>query len=119
MFIAVLFIGINNCSTVQPVVAIERTVVYRERAAGMYSAIPYAMAQVRLISFQTSIQQVTLPILLSQVYATFNLFNAQVEEENVMKLIKLCHKNQSSSQNIQSSLPCYTKLVNLLNSFFI
>ncbi|CDO97981.1 unnamed protein product [Coffea canephora] len=46
MFIAVLFIGINNCSTVQPVVAIERTVVYRERAAGMYSAIPYAMAQV-------------------------------------------------------------------------
>jgi len=27
-------------------VAIERTVFYRERAAGMYSAIPYALAQV-------------------------------------------------------------------------
>ncbi|KAF4399195.1 hypothetical protein G4B88_022278 [Cannabis sativa] len=46
MYVAVLFVGINNCSTVQPVVAIERTVFYRERAAGMYSALPYALAQV-------------------------------------------------------------------------
>ncbi|KAK4482015.1 hypothetical protein RD792_012931 [Penstemon davidsonii] len=46
MYASVLFVGINNCSTVQPVVAIERTVFYRERAAGMYSALPYAMAQV-------------------------------------------------------------------------
>ncbi|XP_051152166.1 ABC transporter G family member 35-like [Andrographis paniculata] len=46
MYAAVLFVGINNCSTVQPVVAVERTVFYRERAAGMYSALPYAMAQV-------------------------------------------------------------------------
>ncbi|KAA8541752.1 hypothetical protein F0562_022904 [Nyssa sinensis] len=46
MYAAVLFVGINNCSTVQPLVAIERTVFYRERAAGMYSALPYAMAQV-------------------------------------------------------------------------
>ncbi|KAI3463305.1 hypothetical protein Pfo_019968 [Paulownia fortunei] len=46
MYTSVLFVGINNCSTVQPVVAIERTVFYRERAAGMYSALPYAMAQV-------------------------------------------------------------------------
>ncbi|KAL5822738.1 hypothetical protein ACOSQ4_020638 [Xanthoceras sorbifolium] len=46
MYVAVLFVGINNCSTVQPVVAVERTVFYRERAAGMYSALPYALAQV-------------------------------------------------------------------------
>ncbi len=46
MYGAVLFIGVNNASTVQPVVAIERTIFYRERAAGMYSAIPYAIAQV-------------------------------------------------------------------------
>lgn len=43
---AVIFLGVNNCSTVQPVVAVERTVFYRERAAGMYSALPYALAQV-------------------------------------------------------------------------
>ncbi|XP_073041840.1 ABC transporter G family member 36-like [Primulina eburnea] len=44
MYASVLFVGINNCSTVQPVVAIERTVFYRERAVGMYSALPYAMS---------------------------------------------------------------------------
>lgn len=50
MYGAVLFIGVNNSSTVQPVVAIERTIFYRERAAGMYSAIPYAIAQVQIFS---------------------------------------------------------------------
>ncbi|KAM2061392.1 hypothetical protein ACFX1T_046458 [Malus domestica] len=43
---AIIFIGVNNGSTVQPMVAVERTVFYRERAAGMYSALPYALAQV-------------------------------------------------------------------------
>ncbi|KAK7325204.1 hypothetical protein VNO77_29362 [Canavalia gladiata] len=48
MYNAVLFLGIQNASSVQPVVAIERTVFYRERAAGMYSAISYALAQVAI-----------------------------------------------------------------------
>ncbi|CAL9097409.1 unnamed protein product [Musa acuminata var. zebrina] len=46
MYAAVIFIGVQNCSSVQPVVAVERTVFYRERAAGMYSALPYAFGQV-------------------------------------------------------------------------
>ena len=46
LYTAVMFLGGNNSSSVQPVIAIERTVFYRERAAGMYSAIPYAIAQV-------------------------------------------------------------------------
>ncbi|XP_042048272.1 ABC transporter G family member 29-like [Salvia splendens] len=46
MYAAAIFLGINNCATVQPAVAIERTVFYRERATGMYSVLPYAMAQV-------------------------------------------------------------------------
>ncbi|KAK8713488.1 hypothetical protein V6N13_148704 [Hibiscus sabdariffa] len=46
MFIAAMFLGSNNCQTVQPIVAIERTIFYRERAAGMYSALPYALAQI-------------------------------------------------------------------------
>ncbi|KAK7349157.1 hypothetical protein VNO77_06301 [Canavalia gladiata] len=46
MYNAVLFVGVQNAASVQPVVAIERTVFYRERAAGMYSALPYAIAQV-------------------------------------------------------------------------
>ncbi|XP_057454408.1 ABC transporter G family member 36-like [Lotus japonicus] len=46
LYAAVIFVGVNNCQTVQPVVAIERTVFYRERAAGMYAPLPYAIAQV-------------------------------------------------------------------------
>ncbi|CAI0473898.1 unnamed protein product [Linum tenue] len=45
MFSAVLFLGVQNASSVQPVVSVERTVFYREQAAGMYSALPYAYAQ--------------------------------------------------------------------------
>ncbi|XP_023641554.1 ABC transporter G family member 29 [Capsella rubella] len=46
MYSAVLFVGVNNSSSVQPLIAVERTVFYRERAAEMYSALPYALAQV-------------------------------------------------------------------------
>lgn len=46
MYAAVTFIGVENAATVQPLIAVERTVFYRERAAGMYSALPYALAQV-------------------------------------------------------------------------
>jgi hypothetical protein len=45
MYMATLFLGIQNSSTAMPVVSIERTVFYRERAAGMYSALPYAFGQ--------------------------------------------------------------------------
>ncbi|XP_020223726.1 pleiotropic drug resistance protein 1-like [Cajanus cajan] len=46
MFIAVLFIGVQHCNSVLPVVSVERSVFYREKAAGMYSALPYAFAQI-------------------------------------------------------------------------
>ncbi|ESW33241.1 hypothetical protein PHAVU_001G054400 [Phaseolus vulgaris] len=46
MYAAVTFIGVQNAASVQPIIAVERTVFYRERAAGMYSALPYAIAQV-------------------------------------------------------------------------
>ncbi|XP_008804056.1 ABC transporter G family member 31 [Phoenix dactylifera] len=48
MYAAVLFIGITNATAVQPMVSIERFVSYRERAAGMYSALPFAFAQVSI-----------------------------------------------------------------------
>lgn len=58
MYAAVLFIGVSNSSSVQPVVSVERTVFYRERAAGMYSALPYAFGQVislSLVSWQINL----------------------------------------------------------------
>jgi hypothetical protein len=49
LYFAVAFVGFENCVTAQPIIAVERTVLYRERAAGMYSAIPYALSQVSYI----------------------------------------------------------------------
>jgi ABC-2 type transporter len=46
LYSACIFLGVNNSSSVQPVVSVERTVYYRERAARMYSSLPYAIAQV-------------------------------------------------------------------------
>ncbi|KAJ4706396.1 Pleiotropic drug resistance protein [Melia azedarach] len=44
--VAVFFFGINNCTSVLPYVETERTVMYRERFAGMYSPWAYAQGQV-------------------------------------------------------------------------
>ncbi|XP_020691517.1 ABC transporter G family member 45 isoform X1 [Dendrobium catenatum] len=48
MYGSALFLGFANASIVQPVVGTERTVLYRERAAGMYSTLPSAIAQVAI-----------------------------------------------------------------------
>ncbi|XP_027926159.1 pleiotropic drug resistance protein 1-like [Vigna unguiculata] len=64
MYNAILFLGVQNAFSVQPVVAIERTVFYRERAAGMYSAIPYAFAQVVIEIPYTFVQAVTYGIIV-------------------------------------------------------
>ncbi|KAG6525841.1 hypothetical protein ZIOFF_015812 [Zingiber officinale] len=48
MYGSALFIGFANANVVQPIVERERIVFYREKAAGMYSAMPYAIAQVAI-----------------------------------------------------------------------
>ncbi|MBA0699835.1 hypothetical protein Goari_001440 [Gossypium aridum] len=48
MYAAVLFLGMNSSSSVQPFVATERVFMYRERFAGMYSSWAYALAQVTI-----------------------------------------------------------------------
>ncbi|KAF6148016.1 hypothetical protein GIB67_024191 [Kingdonia uniflora] len=64
MYAAVLFLGATNASVVQPVVATERTVFYREKAAGMYSALPYAFAQVAVEIIYVAIQTIIYTLLL-------------------------------------------------------
>ncbi|XWS59522.1 hypothetical protein CRYUN_Cryun08bG0129100 [Craigia yunnanensis] len=64
MYSAVLFLGATNASAVQSVVAVERTVFYRERAAGMYSELPYAFAQVAIETVYTAIQTFIYSLLL-------------------------------------------------------
>ncbi|KAI4355693.1 hypothetical protein L6164_004441 [Bauhinia variegata] len=64
MYSAVLFLGVQNAASVQPVVAVERTVFYRERAAGMYSALPYAFAQVLIELPYVFAQAVTYGVIV-------------------------------------------------------
>ncbi|XP_020584448.1 ABC transporter G family member 42-like [Phalaenopsis equestris] len=58
MYLAVIFVGFGNCSTVQPAITTERSVFYREKAAGMYSDLPYALSQLIVelpyVLFQTA-----------------------------------------------------------------
>ncbi|KAK9122526.1 hypothetical protein Sjap_012128 [Stephania japonica] len=69
MFAAVIFLGVNNASSVQPVVDIERTTFYRERAAGMFSALPYALAQVLVELPYILIQSIIYGVI---VYSTLD-----------------------------------------------
>ncbi|PQQ16685.1 pleiotropic drug resistance protein 2 [Prunus yedoensis var. nudiflora] len=59
-----MFLGATNTASVQPVVAIERTVFYRERAAGMYSALPYAFAQVAIETIYVAVQTLVYSLIL-------------------------------------------------------
>jgi ABC-2 type transporter len=60
MYAATMFMGMQNSQTVLPVVDTERTVFYREKAAGMYSALPYAMAQVKHKTFRVLILKLNI-----------------------------------------------------------
>jgi hypothetical protein len=57
MYGTTLFAGINNCQSVMPFVSVERSVVYRERFAGMYSPWAYSFAQVNIESGTSFIYQ--------------------------------------------------------------
>ncbi|KAI3987103.1 hypothetical protein MKX01_036893 [Papaver californicum] len=64
MYAATLFLGAGNASSVQSIVAVERTVFYRERAAGMYSALPYAFAQVAIEVIYVFVQTLVYSLIL-------------------------------------------------------
>ncbi|KAG9444439.1 hypothetical protein H6P81_015779 [Aristolochia fimbriata] len=56
MYASVFFLGSSNANTVMPVVSVERTVFYRERAAGMYSSLAYAFGQVSIEVVYVAVQ---------------------------------------------------------------
>ncbi|KAK6235982.1 hypothetical protein SCA6_011319 [Theobroma cacao] len=78
MYAAVIFLGTNSGSSVQPFVATERIVMYRERFAGMYSPWVYALAQVAIevpYLFSQAIVFVTITYSMIGFYGTaYKLF---------------------------------------------
>ncbi|KAK6284613.1 hypothetical protein POUND7_003565 [Theobroma cacao] len=69
MYAAILFVGIQNASSIQPVASIERTVFYREKAAGMYSPMAYAFAQVLVELPYVFVQALTYGIIVYSMMA--------------------------------------------------
>ncbi|KAM3278952.1 hypothetical protein ACQJBY_046320 [Aegilops geniculata] len=63
-YAAVFFLGSANCITVQPVVSIERTVFYREKAAGMYSPLSYALAQTCVEMIYNIVQGIQYTVII-------------------------------------------------------
>ncbi|XP_044473463.1 ABC transporter G family member 34-like isoform X2 [Mangifera indica] len=64
VYAAMTFLGASNATSVQSVVDIERTVFYRERAAGMYSALPYAFGQVLIEIIYVVVQTIIYTLIL-------------------------------------------------------
>ncbi|XP_069149871.1 ABC transporter G family member 31 [Solanum lycopersicum] len=73
LYASVLFLGGNNATSVQPVLSIERTVFYRERAAGMYSPLPYAVAQ--------GIIEIPYVMIQTLIYGVITYFMINFERE--------------------------------------
>ncbi|XVF24885.1 hypothetical protein REPUB_Repub13aG0166000 [Reevesia pubescens] len=69
MYAAVLFLGVQNATSIQPVVNVERTVFYREKAAGMYSPMAYAFAQVVVELPYIFVQAMTYGIIVYSMIA--------------------------------------------------
>ena len=70
-YVAVIMLGFNNAFTILPVLAIERGVFYRERAAGYYASLAYGLAQ----------GDVEIPFLLVQsiIYTVIFYFMVHLE----------------------------------------
>ncbi|MCD9561243.1 Pleiotropic drug resistance protein 2 [Datura stramonium] len=64
IYASVIFLGGTNTSAVQSVVAVERTVFYREKAARMFSPLPYAFAQVVIETIYIAIQTFIYTLIL-------------------------------------------------------
>ncbi|KAM1039940.1 hypothetical protein ACFX13_029931 [Malus domestica] len=75
LYAACLFLGVNNASSVQPIVSIERTVFYRQKAAGMYSPLAYAAAQGLVEIPYIAVQTIVYGVI---TYFMYYFLNSQV-----------------------------------------
>ncbi|KAL4442124.1 hypothetical protein ABPG77_011385 [Micractinium sp. CCAP 211/92] len=70
IFVLTVFLGMFNAMTVQPVVAAERLVFYRERSSSYYAALPYAAAS-GVVEIPYLVVQAVLMVVISYWMAGF------------------------------------------------
>lgn len=52
IYISTMFMGAQTSTSVMPVMSSDKLAFYRERSSGLYSPIPYALAQVLTKTFK-------------------------------------------------------------------
>ncbi|KAF6172206.1 hypothetical protein GIB67_024828 [Kingdonia uniflora] len=127
IFILTQFTGINNCTSVLPFVARERTVLYRERFAGMYSSWAYSFAQVTIeipyIFLQTILcVGITYPAIgyylsIYKVFWYFYVIFCTLLYFNYLGMMLIAWTSTVQVATVWASF-CYTML-NLFSGFLI
>ncbi len=93
LYATTLFFSIINATVIQPVISAERAVSYRERAAGMYSVLPWTLALVSAL-YPMSLYISCMLFLLNSLTA-LNL------------VYKFCKKLASAGEAVSDRLhPC-------------
>ncbi|KAL2941741.1 Pleiotropic drug resistance protein 3 [Bienertia sinuspersici] len=127
MFSAMLFLGINNCSSALPHISTEKTVVYRERFAGMYSSWAYTFAQVTvelpyLLAIALIFTSITYPMIgyYLSAYKVFWYFYAMTCTLMYFNYMGMMLISLTPNQQLAISLssPIYA-LMNLFSGFLI
>lgn len=67
-----IFLGINNCSSVLPYIASERTVMYREKSAGMYSQV---IVEIPFVLIQTIVYVITICTMIGYYWSMYKIFS--------------------------------------------
>ncbi|KAF3454732.1 hypothetical protein FNV43_RR05180 [Rhamnella rubrinervis] len=127
MYAAVIFLGINNCSTTLQHVDMERTVMYRERFSGMYSTWAFSLAQVvveipYLFTEAIIFLVITYPMIgfYGSAYKVFWYFYAMFCTLLIFNYMGMMLVSLTPNFMIASILssPCYMTL-NLFSGFLI
>ncbi|KAK3015867.1 hypothetical protein RJ639_006555 [Escallonia herrerae] len=114
-FAAILFLGAGNASSVQSAVAIERTVFYRERAAGMYSELPYAFSQVAIETIYVAIQTFAYSLILYSMIG----FQWQVDKFLYFYYVFMCFAYFSMYGMMVVALSPGHQIASIVMSFFL
>ncbi|KAK1362999.1 hypothetical protein POM88_038560 [Heracleum sosnowskyi] len=110
MYAACIFLGVQNASSVRPVVDVERTVFYRERAAGMYSALPYAFAQVLVeipyVFAQAAVYGAIVYTMIGfdwTVVKFFWIYNPTTKNADMVEMVLVCNTNTKNESSLKFS----------------
>ncbi|KAK9815874.1 hypothetical protein WJX72_011087 [[Myrmecia] bisecta] len=64
IYLFAMFLGYQNCLSVQPVISFERAVYYRERAARTYAVLPFSLAEATVEIPYLAVQTILFSVIV-------------------------------------------------------